>query len=70
MLGQFGIADRGREQPRSGQAAYGAALTLSNVDVFNVPSKWLVTAKPMYTDVPIVMVADPTVVQVMPSVEL
>lgn len=41
-------------------------MTLPMVDVFNVPSRWLVTARPIYTLVPIAIVADPIEVQLVP----
>jgi hypothetical protein len=46
------------------------AVTFSNVEVFKVPFTWLQTARPMYTVVPMLIVCDPTVVQLTPSADL
>ena len=45
-------------------------LTLLMEAVVNVPFAWDVTANPTYTELVIVMVADPTTVQVTPSADL
>ena len=64
------VCDEAVAVPVDARFAYGVIDTLLKVDVLSVEELWLVTAKPMYTVAPIVMVADPTVVHVRPSVEL
>jgi hypothetical protein len=51
------------------KAVVPTVLTLLNAAVQSVPSLWLVTARPMNTSVAIVMLADPTCVQLDPSGE-
>jgi len=53
----------------AGTRGQGIAVTLSNVEVLSVPLTWLQTSRPIYTLDDMVMVTEPTVVQVTPSEE-